>query len=222
MQRDRHRPQSMAEDGPRERTARRRDKFSERQAELADAALETLAELGYARTSLREIAQHSAFSHGVLHYYFHDKVELILCGLRQYRARCVAPCDRIAVDDCRFDELLDGFAERLAARLRDEARLHRLWYDLRAQALFEAAFRPDVAEIERSLSETVWRVVRRLADDGMTLLMVTHEMRFARDVCDRVVFMHQGRVHESGPPAELFGNPQQPKTKEFLSRFLQK
>jgi polar amino acid transport system ATP-binding protein len=51
----------------------------------------------------------------------------------------------------------------------------------------------------------------------MTLLMVTHEMNFARKVADRVIFMHQGRVHESGTPAELFGNPQTPELVQFLS-----
>ena len=56
---------------------RRVDKFEARRAELADAALATLGELGYARTSLREIAQKTEFSHGVLHYYFRDKNELI-------------------------------------------------------------------------------------------------------------------------------------------------
>ena len=59
------------------------DKFAERRVELAEAALQTLSELGYARTSLREIAQNSVFSHGVLHYYFKDKADLITCCVRQ-------------------------------------------------------------------------------------------------------------------------------------------
>src|SRR5690349_15394605 len=63
-------------------TVGRVDKFEERRRELADAALQTLSELGYARTSLREIAQHTSFSHGVLHYYFRDKVELITYCVR--------------------------------------------------------------------------------------------------------------------------------------------
>ena len=68
-----------------ERIARRQvDKFAERRAQLADAALQTLAELGYARTSLREIAQNSQFSHGVLHYYFNDKVDLIIESVKQF------------------------------------------------------------------------------------------------------------------------------------------
>src|SRR4030095_8374228 len=67
--------------------------FTEPRAELGEAAMQTLAELGYARTSLREIAQNSAFSHGVLHYYFTDKLDLILCSVRQYKARCVKRYD---------------------------------------------------------------------------------------------------------------------------------
>ena len=57
------------------------DKYEERRAELAAATLQTLSELGYARTSLREIAHNSSFSHGVLHYYFRDKVDRRQCYL---------------------------------------------------------------------------------------------------------------------------------------------
>jgi len=69
-----------------ERIARRQvDKFAERRAQLAASALQTLSELGYARTSLRDIAQNSEFSHGVLHYYFNDKVDLIIESVKQYK-----------------------------------------------------------------------------------------------------------------------------------------
>ena len=71
--------------------------------------------------------------------------------------------------------------------------------------------------LDPELVGEVLRVVESLADDGMTLLMVTHEMNFARKVADRVIFMHQGRVHEMGSPQELFGNPQTPELKQFLS-----
>jgi polar amino acid transport system ATP-binding protein len=71
--------------------------------------------------------------------------------------------------------------------------------------------------LDPELVGEVLRVVESLADEGMTLLMVTHEMSFARKVADRVVFMHQGRVHEMGPPSELFGNPQTAELKQFLS-----
>jgi len=139
-------------------------KFNERRAELGEAALQTLAELGYARTSLREIAQNSEFSHGVLHYYFTDKVDLILCSVRQYKARCVTRYDEVTTTSTTFDELLEGFATALAASARDEAPMHRLWYDLRSQSLFEEAFRADVAAIDKSLEKMIWRVMSRLAE----------------------------------------------------------
>jgi polar amino acid transport system ATP-binding protein len=71
--------------------------------------------------------------------------------------------------------------------------------------------------LDPELVGEVLRVVESLAEEGMTLLMVTHEMNFARKVSDRVIFMHQGRVHEMGPPQEVFGAPRTPELKQFLS-----
>ena len=59
-----------------------------------------------------------------------------------------------------------------------------------------------------------------LADDGMTMLCVTHEMGFARSVADRVIFMADGRILEQAPPAEFFGNPQNEKLRQFLGQIL--
>ncbi|MBQ8974508.1 MAG: amino acid ABC transporter ATP-binding protein, partial [Oscillospiraceae bacterium] len=66
----------------------------------------------------------------------------------------------------------------------------------------------------------VLAVMRTLADNGMTMLVVTHEMAFARDVSNHVVFMADGVICEEGEPKALFENPQQQRTKEFLSRFM--
>jgi polar amino acid transport system ATP-binding protein len=71
--------------------------------------------------------------------------------------------------------------------------------------------------LDPELVGEVLKVVEGLADDGMTLLMVTHEMAFARKVSDRVVFMHAGRIHEMGPPADIFGAPQTPELQRFLA-----
>ena len=65
----------------------------------------------------------------------------------------------------------------------------------------------------------VLNVMQALAQEGMTMLVVTHEMAFARDVSSQVVFMHQGVICEQGTPAQVFGAPQQRETKEFLARF---
>jgi polar amino acid transport system ATP-binding protein len=71
--------------------------------------------------------------------------------------------------------------------------------------------------LDPELVGEVLRVVESLATEGMTLLLVTHEMAFARKVANRVVLMHQGRVHEVGTPAALFGSPQTAELQQFLS-----
>ena len=66
----------------------------------------------------------------------------------------------------------------------------------------------------------VLNAMRLLAQDGMTMLVVTHEMAFARDVSNRVVYMNRGVICEDGTPEQIFGNPQKPETREFLARFI--
>ena len=66
----------------------------------------------------------------------------------------------------------------------------------------------------------VLEVMRQLAKEGMTMLVVTHEMAFARDVSSRVVYMNKGVICEQGTPAEIFGAPQKQETKDFLARFI--
>ncbi len=66
----------------------------------------------------------------------------------------------------------------------------------------------------------VLAVMRDLAREGMTMIVVTHEMAFARDVSNHVVFMSEGVICEEGDPESVFEHPSQPRTQEFLSRFL--
>ena len=66
----------------------------------------------------------------------------------------------------------------------------------------------------------VLEVMRELAQEGMTMLVVTHEMSFARDVSNRVVYMCDGVIREEGTPQQVFGNPRDERTREFLSRFI--
>ena len=140
------------------------DKSAARRAELAGATLKTLSELGYARTSLREIAQNSDFSHGVLHYYFRDKVDLITHCVREYKAVCVTRYDQVVATATTPAQLQAGFLDKLAQTLVEEPHMHRLWYDLRNQSMFEESFRADVAAIDASLERMVWRVVSRFAE----------------------------------------------------------
>ncbi|WP_433760640.1 TetR/AcrR family transcriptional regulator [Nocardia sp. CA-135398] len=164
----------------RDRIARRQvDKFGERRAQLAAAALHTLAELGYARTSLREIAQKSEFTHGVLHYYFNDKVELITQAVRQYEQVCVTRYDDIVAAATTAEQLRHDFGAAMAATLDADAPLHRLWYDLRNQSLFEESFRADVLEIDGHREQMIRNVVDRFADLSDRPLLVPSATAYA-------------------------------------------
>ena len=66
----------------------------------------------------------------------------------------------------------------------------------------------------------VLEVMKELADEGMTMVVVTHEMGFAREVGSRVLFMDEGKIVEQGPPQEFFSNPTHPRLREFLSKVL--
>ena len=185
--------------GKRQRIARRQvDKFGERRDQLAAAALQALSEQGYANTSLRDIAQRSEFSHGVLHYYFADKFELISHCVRQYKSRCVRRYDSIVATATTADELRAGFGTAMAATLREDAVLHRLWYDLRNQSLFEEKFRADVAEIDQSLERMIWRIVGKYADLAGKPPVVSPALAYA--LADGV-FQHAMIAHLSGAAA---------------------
>lgn len=81
-------------------------------------------------------------------------------------------------------------------------------------------FDEPTSALDPELVGEVLDVMKELADSGMTMIVVTHEMNFAREVGDNVFFMDEGRVVESGLPAQVLGNPQEPRTKSFLSKVL--
>lgn len=82
-----------------------------------------------------------------------------------------------------------------------------LWFDEPTSAL------------DPELTGEILRVIKDLAKEKMTMVVVTHEMAFARDISDRVIFMDEGVIAEKGTPEEVFNNPQNPRTKQFLQRF---
>ena len=88
------------------------------------------------------------------------------------------------------------------------------------------AMKPDIlcfdeptSALDPELTGEVLKVIRGLADQHTTMIIVTHEMEFARDVADQVMFMDGGVVVEEGPPSEVFGNPKHPRTRQFLDKF---
>ena len=88
------------------------------------------------------------------------------------------------------------------------------------------ALEPDIlcfdeptSALDPELTGEVLKVIRSLADQNTTMIIVTHEMDFAREVADRVIFMDEGVIVEQGPPEEVFNNPKEERTKQFLSRY---
>ncbi len=160
-------------------TRARADKSVERRDQLAQSALLTLGQLGYARTSLRDIAANSEFSHGVVHYYFADKTELITYCVRYYKAQCVTRYDDLLAESGTAPELLDRFVDKLAETLVADSSMHRLWYDLRTQAMFEDTLRRDVLMIDATLENMIWRVLIRYAELSARPLVVDSGTAYA-------------------------------------------
>ncbi|NNC10719.1 TetR/AcrR family transcriptional regulator [Planctomonas sp. JC2975] len=131
---------------------------------LAESALAAIAEHGYAQTGLRDVAQHSGLSHGSLHYYFDDKDDLVALAVWNYKSECARRYDPIVETAADGVEFVQRIGNEMASTMREDASLHRLWYDLRNQALFTPGFRETIIDIDRLLEEMVWAIVSRYAE----------------------------------------------------------
>jgi polar amino acid transport system ATP-binding protein len=94
---------------------------------------------------------------------------------------------------------------------------------VRALAMHPALMLLDevTSALDPELVAEVLAVIRELAREGMTMLIATHEMGFARDIADRVCFLDAGRILEQGPPERIFTAPQNPRTRRFLGRIIE-
>jgi polar amino acid transport system ATP-binding protein len=134
---------------------------------------------------------------------------MVVKGVREEEARRIAMTN---LDKVGLAAKFDSFPDQLSGGQQQRVAIAR------ALSMSPDALLCDeiTSALDPELVNEVLAVVRALARDGMTLLMVTHEMRFARDVCSRVVFMHQGKVHETGEPDAFFARPQTPELRQFL------
>lgn len=149
-------------------------KRARKKEELADHAITALKQLGYARTSLRDIAEMSGVAVGTLHYYFEDKVDLIAFCVRRYKAEFVNDLDVVLTSGPGpgDGEIAERFIKRLALSIRRDAETHRLWYDIRAQAMFDPAFEGVVEEIESALIALVATFLDRIGQDRARAEMI--------------------------------------------------
>jgi polar amino acid transport system ATP-binding protein len=107
---------------------------------------------------------------------------------------------------------INEYPERLSGGQQQRVAIARVLAMQPKLMLFDEA----TSALDPELIGEVLRVMRQLADEGRTMVIVTHEIQFAGEVSDRVVFMDQGKIVEQGPPRDVLFNPQQPRTREFL------
>jgi polar amino acid transport system ATP-binding protein len=129
----------------------------------------------------------------------------------QAEAEALAMLERVGLRDranAKPDELSGGQQQRvaIARALVNKPRL----------MLFDEV----TSALDPELVGEVLDLIRELREDGMTMLLATHEMSFAREVADQVCFLDAGRIVEQGPPAQLFGDPHEPRTRQFLRRII--
>lgn len=123
---------------------------------------------------------------------------------------------RELLDSVGLAEFADAFPDRLSGGQQQRAAIVRaIAGDPELLLLDEVT-----SALDPALVGEVLELVRSLAERGTTIVMATHEMAFARDVADRVVLLDGGRILEQAPAAEFFASPREPRTREFLSRFL--
>jgi polar amino acid transport system ATP-binding protein len=130
---------------------------------------------------------------------------------RQARERAMALLDRVGLS-----EKYDSYPSQLSGGQQQRVAIARALAMSPRLMLFDEP----TSALDPELVGEVLDVMRGLAGEGMTMVVVTHEIGFAREVCDKLIFMDGGVVVEQGPPREVIGNPQQERTKAFLSKVL--
>lgn len=139
---------------------------------------------------------------------------VMLKGLSKEEANTLA---EEQLDHVGMLERIDYYPSQLSGGQKQRVAIARALAMKPKLMLFDEA----TSALDPELVEEVNQVMRKLAQQHMTMIIVTHEMDFAASVCDRVLFMDQGVVVEEGPPSILFKNPTQPRTREFLRKHLE-
>ncbi|MFV0336206.1 MAG: ABC transporter ATP-binding protein [Tropicimonas sp.] len=132
--------------------------------------------------------------------------------LRRERS-AVEALGRELLDKVGIGDKCDAYPAQLSGGQQQRAAIARA-LAMEPKALL---FDEPTSALDPELEQEVVKVIRELAQEGRTMLLVTHDMRLAADVSDHVVFLHQGRIEEEGPPESLFGNPQTERLQQFLS-----
>jgi polar amino acid transport system ATP-binding protein len=174
-------------------------------------------EVGGARTDLRELRRHIGMVFQQFNLFPHltaaENVMLAPTVVNKVAKSAARELAAEMLAKVGLSEKMDAYPAQLSGGQQQRVAI--------ARAL---AMRPKVllcdeitSALDPELVNEVLRVVEQLAREGMTLVLVTHEMRFARDVGTSLVFMHHGKVHEQGPPKAVFAAPKTPELQQFVS-----
>ncbi|MBS0909841.1 histidine ABC transporter ATP-binding protein HisP [Tatumella sp. JGM118] len=163
------------------------------------------------RTRLTMVFQHfNLWSHmTVLDNVMEAPVQVLGISKQEARTRAIKYLDKVGID----------------ARARDKYPVHLSGGQQQRVSIARAlAMEPEVllfdeptSALDPELVAEVLRIMQQLAEEGKTMVVVTHEMEFARHVSSQVIFLHQGKIEEQGSPEKLFGNPESPRLQQFLS-----
>jgi ABC-type histidine transport system ATPase subunit len=144
----------------------------------------------------------------VLQNVMEGQVHVLRVPKAEARERAEAILDRVGLLDKRdqYPAFLSGGQQQRAAIARAVAMEPKVML-----------FDEPTSALDPELVGEVLKVIRGLAEEGRTMIMVTHEMRFARDVSSEIIYLHEGKVEERGPPAQVFGNPESERFKTFIA-----
>ena len=131
--------------------------------------------------------------------------------LKRPKAECIAEAEAL-LEKVGIADKRDHYPSHLSGGQQQRAAIARALAMQPKVMLFDEP----TSALDPELVGEVLRVIRQLAEEGNTMLLVTHEMRFAREVSSRVIFLHQGRTEEEGTPAEVFDNPRSERIRQFL------
>jgi ABC-type polar amino acid transport system ATPase subunit len=148
-------------------------------------------------------------------------MENITLAPRRVGGMAPAAAETLAIDLLRrvgLEDKRDVHPERLSGGQQQRAAIARALAMNPRVMLFDEV----TSALDPELVGEVLRTMRQLAEQGMTMLVVTHEMGFARDVADDVVFMDNGQIIERSPPAQIFEQPKEARTRAFLERLLER
>ncbi|KAA9000100.1 histidine ABC transporter ATP-binding protein HisP [Affinibrenneria salicis] len=163
------------------------------------------------RTRLTMVFQHfNLWSHmTVLENVMEAPIQVLGISKQEARERAILYLDKVGIDErarAKYPVNLSGGQQQRVSIARALA--------MEPEVLL---FDEPTSALDPELVGEVLKIMRQLAEEGKTMVVVTHEMEFARHVSSQVIFLHQGRIEEQGSPDEVFGNPKSPRLQQFLS-----